>query len=159
MHPKWFFWRMVMQQWFILYGLLKIVVQFWLKLIYFRSFLLEQRLQNDMCVCIWLPKWYRGGLVNSLWPSDAIWQQGSRSTVVQVVACCLTAPSHYLNQCWLSSLRSSYVHLRAILLEISQQSVTKISLKIIFLRFYWNLPGANELTCIESKWYIYASIN
>ena len=30
-------------------------------------------------------------------------------------------------------------------LEISQPSVTKISLKIIFLKFYWNLPGANEL--------------
>ena len=39
--------------------------------------------------------------VNSLWPSDAKWQQGSRSTLVQVMACCLMAPSHYLNQCWL----------------------------------------------------------
>ena len=38
---------------------------------------------------------------NSLWPSDAIWRQGSWSTLVQVMACCLTAPSHYLNQCWL----------------------------------------------------------
>ena len=38
---------------------------------------------------------------NSWWPSDAIWQQGFRSTVVQVMACCLTAPSHYQNQCWL----------------------------------------------------------
>ena len=46
----------------------------------------------------------------------------------------------------LSSLRSSDVHLRAISLEISQPSVTKISLKIIFLRFYWNLPGTNELS-------------
>ena len=25
----------------------------------------------------------------------------SRSTSAQVMACCLTAPSHYLNQCWL----------------------------------------------------------
>ena len=40
---------------------------------------------------------------------------------------------------------SSDVHLRAISLDISQPSVTKISLKSIFLRFYWNLPGANEL--------------
>ena len=39
--------------------------------------------------------------VNSLWPSDIIWRQGSRSTLAQVMACCLTAPSHYLNQCWL----------------------------------------------------------
>ena len=42
--------------------------------------------------CLW---------VNSLWPSDAIWRQRSWSTLVQVMACCLTAPSHYLNQCWL----------------------------------------------------------
>ena len=39
--------------------------------------------------------------VNSLWPSDAIWRQRSGSTSAQVMACCLTAPSHYLNQCWL----------------------------------------------------------
>ena len=38
---------------------------------------------------------------NSLWPSDAIWWQGSRSTLVQVMACCLMAPSHHMNQCWL----------------------------------------------------------
>ena len=38
---------------------------------------------------------------NSLWPSDAIWQHRSGSTLAQVMACCLTAPSHYLNQCWL----------------------------------------------------------
>ena len=38
---------------------------------------------------------------NSLWPSDTIWRQRSGSTLAQVMACCLTAPSHYLNQCWL----------------------------------------------------------
>ena len=32
----------------------------------------------------------REPLINSLWP-----------TLVQVMACCLTAPSHNLNQCWL----------------------------------------------------------
>ena len=46
----------------------------------------------------------------------------------------------------LSSLRSCDVHLRTISLEISQPSVPKISLKIIFPGFYLNLPGANELT-------------
>ena len=39
--------------------------------------------------------------VNSLWPSDAIWRQRSGSTLAQVMACCLAAPSHYLNQWWL----------------------------------------------------------
>ena len=39
--------------------------------------------------------------VNILWPSDTIWQQEFGSTLVHVMACCLTAPSHYLSQCWL----------------------------------------------------------
>ena len=38
---------------------------------------------------------------NSLWPNDAIWRHRSGSTLVQVMACCLTASSHYLSQCWL----------------------------------------------------------
>ena len=38
---------------------------------------------------------------NSLWSNDAIWRHRSVSTLAQVMACCLTAPSHYLNQCWL----------------------------------------------------------
>ena len=39
--------------------------------------------------------------MNSLWPSDDTWQQRSGSTLVQVMACCLEAPSHYLNKYWL----------------------------------------------------------
>ena len=35
---------------------------------------------------------------NSLWLCDAIWWHRSWSILVQVMACCLTAPSHYLNQ-------------------------------------------------------------
>ena len=33
----------------------------------------------------------------SLWPNDAIWRQRS-GTFAQIMACCMTAPSHYLNQ-------------------------------------------------------------
>ena len=40
-------------------------------------------------------------LFNSLWTSDTIWRHKSGSTLAQVMACCLTAPSHYLNQSWL----------------------------------------------------------
>ena len=50
--------------------------------------------------CLW-EMWLVECVLNSLWPSDVIWRQGSRSTLAQVLACCLTAPSHYLNQCWL----------------------------------------------------------
>ena len=31
---------------------------------------------------------------------NAIWRHRSGSTLSQVLACCLTAPSHNLNQCW-----------------------------------------------------------
>ena len=37
-------------------------------------------------------------IFNSLWPSDAIWWHRSGSTLAQVMACCRTAPSHYLNK-------------------------------------------------------------
>ena len=43
----------------------------------------------------------RGQGVNSLGPNDAIWWHGTRSTLAQIMACCLTVPSHYMNQCWL----------------------------------------------------------
>ena len=36
----------------------------------------------------------------SLWPSDALGWHRSESTLAQVMACGLTAPSHYLKQCW-----------------------------------------------------------
>ena len=35
----------------------------------------------------------------SLRPSGALWRQRSGSTLAQVMAFCMTAPSHYLNQC------------------------------------------------------------
>ena len=47
-------------------------------------------------ICITRPQW-----VNSMQPSDALWWHRSGSTLVQVMACCLMAPSHCLNQCWL----------------------------------------------------------
>ena len=47
------------------------------------------------------------------------------------MACCLTAPSHYLNQCWLI-IRSSGIHL---------PPFTEIGLKITYLKLKWNLPG------------------
>ena len=37
--------------------------------------------------------------VNLVWPSDAMWRVRTGSTLSQVMACCLTVPSHYLNQC------------------------------------------------------------
>ena len=54
--------------------------------------------------CWFIVKWLPVepiSLINLLGPSEAIWRQRSGSTLAPVMACCLTAPSHYLNQCWL----------------------------------------------------------
>ena len=47
-------------------------------------------------------------LINSLWPSDAIWHWRSWSTPIQVMACCLMAPSHHVNQCWVTTNKILY---------------------------------------------------
>ena len=46
---------------------------------------------------------------------------------------------------------SSDIHLRASSQEIPQPSITEIICKIKYLKFYSNLPGANELKDRESK--------
>ena len=64
----------------------------------------------------------------------------SRSTLDQIMPHCLMVPSRYLNQCCLIIsivLRHSS--------EISQPSITKISLKITYLKFQSNLTGLKEL--------------
>ena len=43
-----------------------------------------------------LTHWNHGDAISFLW------HHGTWSTLVQVMTSCLTAPSHYLNQCWLS---------------------------------------------------------
>ena len=54
-------------------------------------------------VCSWIITGHCNGCtlskvgLNSLWPSDTIWRHESGSALAQVMACCLTAPSHYLN--------------------------------------------------------------
>ena len=45
-------------------------------------------------------KWGAVTCRNALWPSNTIWQN-KWSTLAQVMVCCLTTPSHYMNQCLL----------------------------------------------------------
>ena len=42
----------------------------------------------------WKPLLSKFKTLNSLWPSDTIWRRKSWSTLVQVMACCLTAATH-----------------------------------------------------------------
>ena len=38
---------------------------------------------------------------HTLWPCATIWRHEFGSPLTQLMACCLTASSHYLNHCWL----------------------------------------------------------
>ena len=47
--------------------------------------------------------WYRTSkilIVHSLWLSAALKRNRSWLTLARAMTCCMTAPSHYLNQCW-----------------------------------------------------------
>ena len=80
-------------------------------------------------------------LFNWLGPNDAIWQQGSGSTWTQVMACCLTAPSHYLNQCWLIIRKvqwySSEDNFTSDISAINHWN----KLENYLYKIHWNLPG------------------
>ena len=46
-------------------------------------------------------------------------------------------------------MKSSDIHIRAISQEMPQLSITKICLKITYLEFYSNFPGASELMLVK----------
>ena len=106
---------------------------------------LYKTLHSLKCIYKCPPFLFRLQCVNSLWSSDAIWQHRSGSPLAQVMACCLTAPSHYLNQCWLSLVRFCGIHLRAIQQRAPKYLFYIISLKIRLSKLLPLFPGANEL--------------
>ena len=83
--------------------------------------------------------------INPLWSSDAIWRQGSRWTLVQVMACCLRHQAITWTNVDLSSMRSLGIHLRALSLDTVKIPVNKTRSKIAVLKWQPGLPGANEL--------------
>ena len=87
--------------------------------------------------------------INPLWPSDTIWWYRSWSTLIQIMACCLRAPSHYLNQCWLTSVRSSDSHLRATSHMIHQPSISnRRHISRQSLKLVWKL----SITSLKGQW-------
>ena len=82
---------------------------------------------------------------SSLWPGNVIWWHRSGSALAQVMACCLRAPSHYLDQCSLIISKVQRHSSEGNFAKNLQPSTTKISLKITLVEFLWNLLGDNEL--------------
>ena len=69
----------------------------------------------------------------------------SGSTLAQVMACCLTAPSHYLNQSWFIISKVEWHSSKGKLTRDTWAINYWNYLEIMFLKFYSNFPGANLL--------------
>ena len=87
-------------------------------------------------------------IINLMWASDAIWRHRAWSALAQEMACCLAAPSRYLNQCWLTISR--------VLWHSPMTDFTKKCSRHASVRKNWfekkytfkitsTSPGANEL--------------
>ena len=75
------------------------------------------------------------------------WCLGSWTTSFQVIACCLSASSHYLKQCWLIISKVFGIHLMAVSKEMLKTYILNMSVKITNLRLQLHQPGASELIC------------
>ena len=82
-----------------------------------------------------------------------VWRHISGTTLAQVMACCLTVSSHYLNQYWLliskviwHSPESSFTTSLQTALLYNEFG----NLEIILLKLQPHLPGANELSLCGS---------
>ena len=65
------------------------------------------------------------------------------------MACCLTAPSHYLNQCWLIISKLHLHSSEGNFIRDTTASIAKVCLKIAYKKIDWNLPGANEWSYVK----------
>ena len=83
----------------------------------------------------------------SVWPNDAKCRLKSGAKIVQVMVCCLTSSSHYLNQCWLVTHGARGVQLRAISHKVFRLSLTTKCLQITYLDILImsSSPKVNEL--------------
>ena len=76
-------------------------------------------------------------IIDWLWPSDAIWRHRYGSTLYQVVACCLTVPSHYMNKSWFATKKVTWYP--------PENNFTRDSLKSTWIKFISKLSGTNDL--------------
>ena len=93
-------------------------------------------------------------MINSFWPSNTILRKRSGSTLAQVMACCLTTPSHYLNQCRLIMNEDLWQSPDGNFTRGTQAIYWGYHLEIACPKFHSNLQGANELKLLSSTIYM-----
>ena len=87
--------------------------------------------------------------------TPAIWHHIIWSLLVQVMASCLMAPSHYLNQCWLIINKVPWHNWHSHengFTKVFKIAISKMSLKITLSKLLPHFPGVNGLTNNLSDW-------
>ena len=75
---------------------------------------------------------------------DAMWRHSPESTLALVMTCCLAAPSHYLDQCWLI-INEAYWHL-------AETNFAEIVLDITHYKIFQNYIFENTATSPRRQW-------
>ena len=94
------------------------------------------------------------GNFNSLWCSDVIWQHRTGWILARLVSCHLTAPSHYLNQCWLLSGEVLCHSPKNNFIALAQDTITLYNdneFENHILKLLPHLPGASEFFFVSSR--------
>ena len=73
------------------------------------------------------------------------------------MACCLTAPSHYLNQWWLIISKVQWHSSESNLMRYRKPSVTGISLKITYLNFLFKCPSGQWVRDRIRNWLFFCA--
>ena len=98
------------------------------------------------CIVRIHPLWYGTSCID-ISISDAMLRHRSVSTLVHVMASCLTTPSHYLNHCWLLIdevlWHSHVIYLTTILQQSLMISIHNTSLKVTLSKLLSHLPWIN----------------
>ena len=85
--------------------------------------------------------------INYLWTSDSIWWHISGSIFTQVMACCLTASSHYQNKSWHPFICEFLWHLLVSYFTASTDATISVFIfKMIHSKLMPQLPGAKTLS-------------
>ena len=93
-------------------------------------------------------------IYNSFWPSDAIWRYRSWSTWDLIMACCLMAPSHYLNLVkwyWLSISKALWHSPESNFTASAQGTVlyNELMLKVftVYWKYIWHVVILGNWNC------------
>ena len=103
------------------------------------------RNEFENVICKMIAIWSQIQCVNSSLPSAAYMLQWIRTALVPIMAVAYSAPSHYLNQCWVIVRWTLGTNFNEILIKIQNFSFTKMHLKMSSAKRWPLCPGGDEL--------------